>query len=69
MTYSSKPWRVVYDQLYGLIVTIIMIGIVAGIIVDTFGALRDKENEKNEDIKEKCFICNNEKYKLNGKNT
>jgi hypothetical protein len=46
-----------------------MIGIVAGIIVDTFGALRDKENEKNEDIKEKCFICNNEKYKLNGKNT
>lgn len=34
----------------------------AGIIIDTFGSLREDENEKNIDIKEHCFICGNEKY-------
>ena len=36
-----------------------MVNIVAGIIIDTFGSLREKENEKNKDIEDKCFICGN----------
>lgn len=28
-----------------------------GIIIDTFGSLREIEMEKNKDIKDKCFIC------------
>ena len=28
-----------------------------GIIIDTFGLLRDKENEKIKDIQQICFIC------------
>lgn len=39
-----------------------MINIVAGIIIDTFGSLREEENSKQSDIKDKCFICGNEKY-------
>ena len=36
-----------------------MINIVAGIIIDTFGSLREEENTKNRDIEDKCFICGN----------
>lgn len=34
-----------------------MIAIVSGIIIDTFKILREKENEKLQDILNKCFIC------------
>lgn len=36
-----------------------MINIWSGIIIDTFGNLRDVENERNRDIEDKCFICGN----------
>ena len=36
-----------------------MVNIVSGIIIDTFGALRNMENEKDKDINDKCFICDN----------
>ena len=49
--------RVFFDGLYNLLVAIILVNIVAGIIIDTFGSLREKENEKILDIKDKCFIC------------
>ena len=45
-----------------------MVNIVAGIIIDTFGDLRDKEQEKKKDIEEKCFICGIEKYSYIFKN-
>lgn len=36
-----------------------MVNIVSGIIIDTFGSLRQAENERKADIQEKCFICDN----------
>lgn len=36
-----------------------MIGVVGGIIIDTFKKLRHEEEDKNEDIKNNCFICGN----------
>lgn len=39
-----------------------MVEIVAGLIVEAFEGLREKESEKNKDISDKCFICDNEKY-------
>jgi hypothetical protein len=45
------------DQLNNLIIVVILINIVAGIIIDTFGSLREEENSKFSDINEKCFIC------------
>jgi len=34
-----------------------MINLVFGIILDTFGALRDEKADIDEDITSKCFIC------------
>lgn len=39
-----------------------MLNIVAGIIIDTFGSLREEEASKKEDILNYCFICGNEQY-------
>ena len=39
-----------------------MINIVSGIIIDTFGSLREEENAKTSDIQDICFICGLEKY-------
>lgn len=38
---------------------IIMVEIVAGLIVEAFEDLREKEQSKNRDISDKCFICDN----------
>jgi len=53
--------RFLFDNLFNLILAVVMISIVAGIIVDTFGSLREDANEKNQDMRENCFICGNEK--------
>jgi inositol 1,4,5-triphosphate receptor type 1/inositol 1,4,5-triphosphate receptor type 3 len=39
-----------------------MLNIVAGIIIDTFGSLREEESNKLSDMVEVCFICGNLKY-------
>jgi inositol 1,4,5-triphosphate receptor type 1/inositol 1,4,5-triphosphate receptor type 3 len=57
-----KPGRLIFDTLNNLIIAVIMVNISAGIIIDTFGSLREKEGEKIKDIEEKCFICGNLKY-------
>ena len=36
-----------------------MVNIVAGIIIDTFGSLREGESAKIRDIEDKCFVCGN----------
>ena len=38
---------------------IIILAIILGIVIDTFGSLREGEDEKNEDKENKCFICGN----------
>ena len=48
-----------YDSLGNYVLVILMVSIVSGLIIDTFGSLRQKDAEKNKDIKEKCFICGN----------
>ena len=53
-----------FDNMYQIVVKIIMVNICAGIIIDTFGNLRELDNQKNKDIKDKCFICGLEKYVL-----
>lgn len=41
-----SPGRLLWDTFSNLILVVIMVNIVAGIIIDTFGDLRDKEVEK-----------------------
>ena len=54
--------RFAFDNLFNLILLIILLTITTGIIIDTFGQLREQEGEKNEDIREKCFICGFDRY-------
>jgi hypothetical protein len=50
-------YRAIYDISFKFFVPIIMLSIVKGIIVDTFGALREEDQEKTEDMEGKCYIC------------
>ena len=52
-------FRFFFDNISNILLVIIMINIWSGIIIDTFGNLRDVENERNRDIEDKCFICGN----------
>lgn len=54
--------RFFYDELSNIILGVIMLNIVAGIIIDTFGSLREEESNKLQDMVEVCFICGNLKY-------
>lgn len=56
--------RFFYDNISNIVLVFIMLNIVGGIIIDTFGSLREKENEKIRDKEDNCFICGNLKYKI-----
>ena len=47
----------IFDDVFFLLVNVIMVSIVTGIIIDAFGASRDKKNDVNIDQENKCFIC------------
>lgn len=49
--------RFAFDNIYFILLMIIMINIVSGIIIDTFGTLREELNEYNFDLENYCFIC------------
>lgn len=49
--------RFAFDNLFTILIVIVMVTIVAGIIIDTFGLLRDNENAKLKDMQQVCFMC------------
>lgn len=53
--------RFVYDNLFNIIIMIIMLGIIQGIIIDTFAVLREQSERNTADRETKCFICGKEK--------
>eukprot|EP00340_Litonotus_pictus_P011819 CAMPEP_0170538072 /NCGR_PEP_ID=MMETSP0209-20121228/103089_1 /TAXON_ID=665100 ORGANISM="Litonotus pictus, Strain P1" /NCGR_SAMPLE_ID=MMETSP0209 /ASSEMBLY_ACC=CAM_ASM_000301 /LENGTH=2196 /DNA_ID=CAMNT_0010839695 /DNA_START=319 /DNA_END=6909 /DNA_ORIENTATION=- len=53
--------RFVFDILFWLIVILIMLNIVMGIVIDTFGELREKLTAEDEDKKNTCMICGKKK--------
>lgn len=53
----ENDYRALYDITFKILVPIIMLSIVKGIIVDTFGALREEDQQKTEDMESRCFIC------------
>lgn len=56
--------RFFFDNTSNIILVWIMLNIVGGIIIDTFGSLREEENEKLRDKEDNCFICGNLKFFL-----
>eukprot|EP00004_Rigifila_ramosa_P007532 TRINITY_DN1851_c0_g1_i3.p1 TRINITY_DN1851_c0_g1~~TRINITY_DN1851_c0_g1_i3.p1 ORF type:complete len:2531 (+),score=660.03 TRINITY_DN1851_c0_g1_i3:1073-7594(+) len=62
--YSDKNvWnRVFFDFSFFIFVIIILLNMIFGIILDTFGQLRDQKSEVENDIQSKCFICSIDNY-------
>lgn len=49
--------RLFFDNLYNIIIIVIMINIFQGIIIDTFAMLREENQKNTQDRLTKCFIC------------
>ena len=49
--------RLIFDLLFFVLVTLVLLGIFLGIIVDAFGDLRDDINKRNYDLKNICYTC------------
>jgi hypothetical protein len=47
----------IFDNMFNLILVILVVQIIQGIIIDTFGALRDEHNKITDSIENKCMIC------------
>ncbi|CAG9316900.1 unnamed protein product [Blepharisma stoltei] len=57
-------WLMIFNLLYFIFVIIILLNIIFGIIIDTFGELRDEKQEMQRDIENNCFICGNGKFQF-----
>jgi hypothetical protein len=49
--------RVLYDSSFWIICILILLNSFLGIIVDTFGELRQRKQNADADFRSKCFIC------------
>lgn len=56
--------RFAYDNLFMIIMMIVMIDVVSGIIIDTFGSLREEADQLKKDVKNFCFICGQDRESL-----
>ena len=56
-----KLLRFLFDNLFNALLMIILLNIVLGIIIDTFGALREELANYTEDLSSLCFICGTDK--------
>ena len=46
-----------FDFSFFVLINIVLLNIIFGIIIDTFGELRDQRNELEDEILNKCYIC------------
>lgn len=49
--------RFLFDLLFFVLISVILLNIIFGIIIDTFGALRDETQGREERLKTRCLIC------------
>jgi len=55
--FSITVGRFFFDISFFLIITTILTAIFSGIVIDAFGAIRDKYSAVIEDMNSSCFIC------------
>ncbi|EGR28280.1 inositol -trisphosphate receptor, putative [Ichthyophthirius multifiliis] len=53
--------RFIFELSFFLVIIVIWLNIIFGIIIDTFAELRDIKYFKDNDSKNKCFICNQDR--------
>uniref|UniRef100_A0A183UJY7 RYDR_ITPR domain-containing protein n=1 Tax=Toxocara canis TaxID=6265 RepID=A0A183UJY7_TOXCA len=59
--------RIVYDMAFFIVLIVIVLNLVFGVIIDTFGDLRAERNEKDDILKNTCFICGLERGRFDNK--
>lgn len=59
--------RFLIDISFFFIVKMVFLNLIAGIIIDTFGELRDELNMRDKDSKTVCFICGLTKWQVEKK--
>lgn len=57
-------YRLMFDLSFFVLVSICLMNIVFGTIIDAFAALRDKRKEIEGLIKNKCFVCELNKHEI-----
>ena len=55
-------FKFLIDIIFHIFVVLILGNIFFGIIVDAFNQLRDQMNENDADKKNKCFMCNRDRF-------
>lgn len=50
-------WKLIYTFTFHIVTIVILLNIVFGIIIDSFAQLRTEKQDRDDDIKYKCFIC------------
>jgi len=66
-TESLFPIRMLYDMMFFFVVIIIVLNLIFGVIIDTFADLRSEKQNKEEVIKNSCFICGLERKAFDNK--
>ena len=56
-----------FDLTFYVVILIILLNILFGIIIDTFGELRTKKNELDYLIQNNCIICELSKFNIDSK--
>lgn len=59
--------RILYDMAFFIVLIVIVLNLVFGVIIDTFGDLRAERNEKDDILKNTCFICGLERGRFDNK--
>ena len=55
--FSKLTARIAYDVCFFVVIIVLLLNIIFGIIIDTFGQLREESSEKKELMASFCFIC------------
>ncbi|OQR81274.1 ryanodine-inositol 1,4,5-triphosphate receptor Ca2 channel (RIR-CaC) family protein [Achlya hypogyna] len=61
-TDSLATGRFFFDNAYNIILLIILLNITFGIIIDTFATIRTSHKEREEELRDRCFICSIDGY-------
>jgi len=59
---TTYYFRLFFDLTFFIIINIVFLNIIFGIIIDTFAELRDEKKGIDDDMQNKCYICNIDRY-------
>lgn len=59
--------RVFFDLSFFMIIIVILLAIIQGLIIDSFGELRDRQLQVTKQLENHCFICGVSKVELDKK--